>query len=384
MKDLRRIILEVILFGSIILAGSLVLSDAYSVCAEDNTIYVYRTKTGGKYHSGKCGNGTFYVVTLEEAQNSGLQPCTKCGADKMTNNAVISSTPTPTPISEGKNTAKISLNQTNVVLYLNHGINDTTDSGKNGNIQEVQLTVKISDKKNDYQVKWKSGNSKIAKVDSKGKVTPVAVGETKIVCTVTNKTTKKVVQTLEAKITVNANAEKIAIVDAKKYDGTTICVGDVMKLSSRVWDAKGKYNTTKKTYVTDLVQWVVKTAKGKNAGKAVTIDQKTGKITFHKTGEYIINCYAYQSSKYKKATATSAEIKIIVVNATEKAPKVENEEEEKTVAEAVMVWIPTDGGRKYHIGPGCSQMEHPIEVTITEAKKQGFTACKKCNPPVSE
>lgn len=43
------------------------------------------------------------------------------------------------------------------------------------------------------------------------------------------------------------------------------------------------------------------------------------------------------------------------------------------------VWIPTNGGRKYHSNPGCSKMKNPQEVTISQAQSRGYTACKRCH-----
>ena len=43
-----------------------------------------------------------------------------------------------------------------------------------------------------------------------------------------------------------------------------------------------------------------------------------------------------------------------------------------------MVWIPTNGGKKYHSHSGCSGMKSPKQVTEKQAKSRGFTACKKC------
>lgn len=43
-----------------------------------------------------------------------------------------------------------------------------------------------------------------------------------------------------------------------------------------------------------------------------------------------------------------------------------------------MVWIPTNGGTKYHLYSGCSGMINPAQVTETEAKNRGFGMCKKC------
>lgn len=41
--------------------------------------YVYRTKSGKKYHyENPCGNGTYYEVSFEEALSAGLEPCEKC------------------------------------------------------------------------------------------------------------------------------------------------------------------------------------------------------------------------------------------------------------------------------------------------------------------
>ena len=44
-----------------------------------------------------------------------------------------------------------------------------------------------------------------------------------------------------------------------------------------------------------------------------------------------------------------------------------------------MVWIPTNGGTKYHTRAGCSNMEDPEQVTQSEAESRGFTPCKRCH-----
>ncbi len=49
------------------------------------------------------------------------------------------------------------------------------------------------------------------------------------------------------------------------------------------------------------------------------------------------------------------------------------------VAEA-RVWMPKSGAR-YHANPDCSGMQDPLEATVAEAKQQGLTPCKRCNPP---
>ena len=44
-----------------------------------------------------------------------------------------------------------------------------------------------------------------------------------------------------------------------------------------------------------------------------------------------------------------------------------------------MVWIPTNGGTKYHTHAGCSNMDNPEKVTQSEAESRGFTPCKRCH-----
>lgn len=47
------------------------------------------------------------------------------------------------------------------------------------------------------------------------------------------------------------------------------------------------------------------------------------------------------------------------------------------VESGVMVWIPRTGQR-YHSNKKCSGMKEPSYVTIEEARRLGFTPCKKC------
>lgn len=47
-------------------------------------------------------------------------------------------------------------------------------------------------------------------------------------------------------------------------------------------------------------------------------------------------------------------------------------------SEGNLVWVPTNGGSKYHNRAGCSQMKDPIQVSIETAKANGYTACGRC------
>lgn len=43
-----------------------------------------------------------------------------------------------------------------------------------------------------------------------------------------------------------------------------------------------------------------------------------------------------------------------------------------------LVWVPTNGGKKYHSKSTCSNMEEPMHVTKQHAEENGYTACKRC------
>lgn len=52
---------------------------------------------------------------------------------------------------------------------------------------------------------------------------------------------------------------------------------------------------------------------------------------------------------------------------------------EQIISSSEMVWIPTNGGKKYHSKSTCSQMIDPEYVTVSQAISQGFTPCAKCH-----
>lgn len=44
-----------------------------------------------------------------------------------------------------------------------------------------------------------------------------------------------------------------------------------------------------------------------------------------------------------------------------------------------LVWVPTNGGTKYHSYSGCSNMIDPIQVPKDTAERNGYTPCKRCH-----
>lgn len=65
-------------------------------------------------------------------------------------------------------------------------------------------------------------------------------------------------------------------------------------------------------------------------------------------------------------------------NEEEPQTNIKTSEPEVQEKKEKMVWIPTNGGTKYHWNSDCSGMVNPAQVTETEAKNRGFGMCKKC------
>ncbi len=118
-----------------------------------------------------------------------------------------------------------------------------------------------------------------------------------------------------------------------------------------------------------------------------TIDFEDG------TGIYFPSCSRYDALEGKldqDGRVENAEKQITVETdgslAKEDPAPAEPEQPEQTPTETPQetqdteerVWIPTNGGSKYHSNPSCSKMKNPQEVTISQAQSRGFTACKRC------
>ena len=52
--------------------------------------------------------------------------------------------------------------------------------------------------------------------------------------------------------------------------------------------------------------------------------------------------------------------------------------ESSTTAVITTVWVPTHGGKCYHKYSSCSNMINPRQVTLDEAKEEGFSKCSRC------
>lgn len=254
----KRIVLSIILSFFMIFSTTVV--PITSVQAETMVLV---TRTGSKYHTHKCGNGTYYESTLSAALARGLEPCQKCfgssysggGASSGYTPAPISNpTPTPAPAPQpAPKPKKISLSKKSVELVkgdtkkltvknasgsikwrtnnksvatVSHGIIKAKGAGKttikvaaNGQtkyckvkveapkISKTNLTLETGERNKlkisgcKHNIKWKSNKKEIASVDRNGQVYAKEPGKTTVIGKVHGKQYKCTVKVTKPKIT---------------------------------------------------------------------------------------------------------------------------------------------------------------------------------------
>lgn len=200
--------------------------------------------------------------------------------------------------------------------------------------QSTTLKVKGTKKK----AKWTTSDKSIASVSQKGKVVAKKAGTATITATIgTQKYTCQVtVQTPKLSTT------KLTLV-------------------------KGEKATLKLNGTNQAITW-------KSSNKKVAAVSKSGLITAKKKGTATITATVLKK-KYK--------CKIIVKNAASSSGSstsgtASGSSSSNSTAASGSVWIPTNGGTKYHKTSTCSGMVSPEKVTVAKAIELGFEACKKC------
>lgn len=189
--------------------------------------------------------------------------------------------------------------------------------------------------KTPVKMTFKSSNSKVAAVNSNGKVTAKAKGN----ATVTAKTSK-VTWTYKIKV------------EKPKLNNSRL---SVYTKTSKQLKLKG---TSRK------VTW------SSSAPSVVSVNKK-GKIIARRTGKATITAKV-NGVKYKCKVTVKARSK-----------KSSGQSSGKSSGQASSsgvngyVWIPATGS-KYHSSASCSGMHSPRQVSISQAISMGYSACKKC------
>ena len=175
MKTMKKTILSVVLVFFMMV---LPVGDSAGMLTVQAETMVYVTPTGSKYHTHKCGRGTYYQTTLSNALARGLTACKKCfgssggysySQSKPSTSAKTTTTKTTVTKTTKPKVSKLVISKSSIVLVKG---------------QSKKLTVKGGA----GTTSWSSSNSKVASVSS-GKV--VAKGKGKATITVKKGSQKK-------------------------------------------------------------------------------------------------------------------------------------------------------------------------------------------------
>lgn len=212
---------------------------------------------------------------------------------------------------------KTHLNKSKTVITL----------GGSYNLKLISSTNKVITSK---KVSWKSSNAKIVKVNSNGKIYGISKGKATISSKYNGKTYKCTVTVKPA---------------SRKYASKTLYVGS--KITQTLTSPSGKKISSSK------ITWTTSNKKVATVSSKGTITAKgKGKATI--TAKYLGEKYSCTITVKSKSYSSSSS------SSTQK------------------VWIPTNGGTKYHTNSTCSKMKNPIKVTKKEAVNQGFGPCGRC------
>jgi uncharacterized protein YjdB len=168
-------------------------------------------------------------------------------------------------------------------------LNTTSLSLEKGNTSTLMATVAPSTA-TDKEVRWKSSNPKVAKVDSNGKITAVNKGAATITCTAKDRSKKKAI----CKVTVTKDSVSSTKVTRIALDKTSLRLqkGDTSSLTATV---------TPSTVSNKNVIW-------KSSNRKVAKVDGNGNITAVKKGTATITCKAKDGSNKKvtcKVTVTN-------------------------------------------------------------------------------
>lgn len=135
----------------------------------DTTVYV--TPTGSKYHTHKCGRGTYYAASLSSALARGLTACKKCFGSSGGYSTGSSSSNHSSGSSTSRTSTKAAPFQLKTKsVFLLKGKSKT-----------------IGTKNASGTVKWTSSNKSVATVSSNGKVTAKGPGKATITASCSGK-----------------------------------------------------------------------------------------------------------------------------------------------------------------------------------------------------
>ena len=329
-KNLKTNLKKIIwLFTLLLLFVGNVSNTTISVKAE-TTVYV--TKTGSKYHTGKCGNGTYYPATLSQAIARGLTSCSKCFGSSIiiydegdSGNSDYNPLPPENFEQIEIEVEPIKINKTSMLLVQ-------------GQTSKLEITNATE------EVVWKSSKESVVSVSSDGKITAKKKGNAEITATVGE-------QTKSCKVTVEE--------PKLKKKSLTMDIGDKYKLSlagckhSVKWSSgnsaiaivrSGKI-TAKKPGKTTIVakvhnqKYKCTINVNKPKVKKISLKQKKIQMGYNKYAQININVSPKNALKYHKVSVKSSNRKIVKASVSYDKKSIKLETGEKTGTAKITVSI---------------------------------------------
>ena len=213
--------------------------------------------------------------------------------------ALVVASLSPASVSAAKK--EMTMNKVAKTLYVNDDNKANIATTYDFNIKNKPTNTK----KTKYVYDWYAEDESIVKVEKGGIVTALKAGQTVVKCDVSTKK-GKYYGTVEATVTVKANAKTVTITNLPENNTMGIGAINAHDFNRKATDAKGNA-------MTDKTEWVLTAdAEGKEALSAdiATVDKK-GIVTANQAGEFYLTAKTYQSAATKAdPTAVSETIKI--------------------------------------------------------------------------
>lgn len=264
----------------------------------DTTVYI--TRTGSKYHTHKCGNGTYYAASRSTALARGLTPCKKCfpnGDNATSSSSGSSSKTTPAPVKTMK------LNKSSLEMVTGQ-----------------TASLKVTDAPG--SVKWASSNSSVVSVSTSGKLTAKAKGNVTI--TVTSGSQKKQckVTVEDPKLSKTTLTMKLKEVSYLTLSGCKHSVkwyssdSDIVKVSNGKLTAKGVGNAVIKAKVHGKAYSCKVTVKKPDV-KSIAVGQYDALMECMEWQDVEITLNPSYAEEYYNVSVTSSDPSIISAELTE-------------------------------------------------------------------
>lgn len=261
----------------------------------ETTVYV--TPTGSKYHSHKCGNGTYTPAPLSSALARGLTPCSKCFGDGYVPSPEPAPQPTPQPVDPPPVAKPIKINKTSILLVR----------GQTAKLKITNATETIS---------WHSSKPAVAKVSDNGKITAKKKGKATITATI-GITTKKCTVTVEnpklndTSLSLNLNqTKKLKLSGCKHSVKWATSNSSVAKVKKGTVTAK-RVGSAKITAKVHGKKFTCKVTVKKPTVQKVLLGTSSVQMEYWKLQELHISTLPANAMKYYKTSVTSSDPSIV-------------------------------------------------------------------------